>query len=60
MSVSPIAYANLADISVLVHCLTCFMTENHVVELMRYIIDRILVVGSPYSEETEEDYGMPF
>lgn len=48
MVLTPINYANLVDISILVHYLTCFMSETSSILLVKQIMDRILVEGSPF------------
>lgn len=53
MMMTPIHYANLVDISIIVHYLTCFMSENNAALLVKQIMDKILVDGSPFSEEIE-------
>lgn len=50
MRIVPIPYANLEDIAILVHCLSCFMHETQVVLLVRLICERVVVEGSPLGE----------
>ena len=51
MMITPIHYANLVDISIIAHYLTCFMSETNAILLVKQIMDRILIDGSPFNEE---------
>lgn len=52
MRVAPIPLGNLEDVSILVHCLSCYMHENNVILLIKHIAERMLIDGSPLSPAT--------
>ena len=47
MQETSIPFANIDDIAILVHYLTCYMHETKVVALIKLIYRRILFEGSP-------------